>query len=536
MPVADEGTAMAIPRRSVPRPPGRCRGPWSRVAAGAGALVLATSACTPGSEPAARPPSTPATSGHGSDSPGGSGRPGLSSFYDQQVRWSDCGGGFECTRVRVPVDYDSPAGRVVSLAVVRLPVDGGDRLGSLLLNPGGPGVSGVDHARAAERVVSATVRRRYDIVGFDPRGVARSAPVRCLTDRQTDASASADGSPDDAAEESRLVRLGRRLGQRCAARNAGLLAHVGTREAAQDLDVLRAVVGDRTLNYLGKSYGSYLGAVYAEMFPARVGRMVLDGVVDPAADSATLARAQAVGFERALASFVDDCLERAGCPLTGGRSGALRQVSHLLAAADRAPLRGSRPVTQSLALLGIAYAMYDTNVWTILREALAQATTGNGALLLALADVYLERQQNGHYRWNGTDAIYAVTCLDRPDTADLAVVRSRARAFAVAAPHFGAYLAWSNLPCGSWPVAAEGEPAPVQAAGAAPILVVGTTRDPATPYAFARNLAGELDSARLLTYVGDGHTAYEQGSDCIDGSVDRFLVDRVLPAEGTRCR
>jgi pimeloyl-ACP methyl ester carboxylesterase len=208
----------------------------------------------------------------------------------------------------------------------------------------------------------------------------------------------------------------------------------------------------------------------------------------------------------------------------------------VLEAADRAPLRASRPVGQSLALIGVAYAMYDPRLWQSLREALAQAEKGSGATLLAIADAYIDRNQKGHYTTNTNDVIYAVDCLDRPETSNLDEVRARAARLAEIAPRFGAFVAWSPLPCGFWPVPPEGTPGPVRATGAAPILVVGTTRDPVTPYASAKHLAAELDSARLLTYEGDGHTAYQHGSRCIDTAVDAYLIDGRLPAEGTRCR
>jgi pimeloyl-ACP methyl ester carboxylesterase len=503
----------------------------SRVLPVAIALCL-LAACTSGSDGARGPEPSPHAVGGSTASTD----PALAAFYDQQVSWHGCHDGFECAKVRVPVDYAAPSGASITLSVVRLPSHGGERLGSLLLNPGGPGASGIGSALDAETTISATVRRHYDIVGFDPRGIDASAPIHCLTDAQTDQFIEQDGSPDNSAEESALVRISRQLGQRCAARNGPLLAHVGTRDAARDLDVLRGVLGDAKLNFLGKSYGTYLGAIYAETFPDRVGRLVLDGVVDPADDTAALERSQAVGFERALASFVDDCLPRRGCPLTGDRASALAQVSGILAAADRVPLRASRPVTQALAVLGVAFAMYDPGFWPVLREALSRALNGDGSLLLLLANSYLNRTAKGHYPTNANDAMYAISCLDRPETADLGVLRARAKAFSAIAPRFGAFLAWSTLPCAFWPVPAEGKPAAVHAAGAGPILVVGTTRDPATPYASAKHLAAELDSGRLLTYDGDGHSAYEEGSACIDAAVDAYLVAGTLPAAGTRCR
>lgn len=509
---------------------------WSRCAATLVVVALAVSGCRVGGDPAADDASArpaPPPSAGSSTAPPTTG-PLLTRFYDQKVSWRDCREGFRCTQVEVPLDYAHPDGKTIMLAVNRLPARG-DRLGALLVNPGGPGVSGVGYARDADSTISDAVRRRYDIVGFDPRGVGQSAPIRCLTDKQSDRFLAADGSPDDAGEESRLVRLSRQLGARCAARNGALLAHVSTRDAARDMDVLRAVVGDAKLNFLGKSYGTYLGAIYADMFPDNVGRFVLDGVVDPGADPVEQARAQAVSFETALDAFVDDCLRRRNCPLSGSRSAALSQVSAVLEAADRSPLKAARPVGQSLAMLGVGYALYVKGLWPILREGLGEARKGRGDLLLLLADNYTARSPKGHYSSNVNDVIFAVSCLDHRESADLAAFRDRAAAFAKVAPRFGAYVAWSSLPCGFWPFPAQAEPGSVRATGAAPILVVGTTRDPATPYASAQHLARELDSARLLTYDGDGHTAYRHGSGCIDNAVDDYLLEGRLPRKGTLC-
>jgi len=507
---------------------------WSRVVPAALALCL-LAACTGGSDLTQSQP-TQASSPTASPTDTAASNPALAAFYDQHIHWQGCDHGFECAKVRVPVNYAAPTGQSIALAVERLRSKGGDRLGSLLLNPGGPGASGIGYVKVAESRISSTVRKRYDIVGFDPRGIGESAPIRCLDDAEMDAFTTQDGSPDNSAEEAQLVHLAKLFGERCAASNGDLLAHVGTRDTARDLDVLRGVLGDKKLNFLGKSYGTYLGAIYAEMFPDRVGRLVLDGVVDPAADADHLARSQALGFERALASFVDDCLRRRSCPLSGDQTHALAQVSGILDAADRTPLRASRPVTQSLALLGMADSMYDPALWPVLREALAQAINGQGSTLLLLADFYLGRGSKGHYSTNENDALYAVTCLDRGETSDLAALRTRATEFNAVAPRFGAYIAWGFLPCAFWPAHPEGKAAPIRAAGAGPILVVGTTRDPATPYAFAKKLAAELQSGRLLTYDGDGHTAYEEGSACIDDAVDAYLVRGKLPAEGKRCR
>lgn len=484
------------------------------------------------------------------DAAGDTARPGASSssvgtrtgplarFYDQRLSWSDCRRGFECARLLVPIDYGAPRGRPIKIAVVRLPAQDGDPRGSVILNPGGPGASGVDYARAAESVVSQAVRKRYDVVGFDPRGVARSAPIDCVSDRRLDVLVALDGSPDDEAEERAVDDQWRSLGAGCESNRPALTAHMGTRDVARDLDVLRVALGDPRLTYIGKSYGTYLGTTYAEMFPRKVGRMVLDGQVDPAASSSQLAAGQAAGFQRAFRSFLTDCVRRSSCPLDGDVDAAQAQVGALLDRVDATPLKAEpgRPVTQGLAVLGVAAALYDQRSWPLLRQALGEAKRGRGDMFLSLADFYSDRGPNGHYTTNSVEALYAVNCLDRPEATDLAEFRSEAAKLAASSPVFGAYIAWGGLPCATWPVPAQGSPHPVAAAGAAPILVVGTTRDPATPYAASVAVAGQLESGRLLTYVGDGHTAYRRGSACIDQTVDRYLLDGQLPPAGTRCR
>jgi pimeloyl-ACP methyl ester carboxylesterase len=459
----------------------------------------------------------------------------LASFYDQNLRWRDCSGGFECARLEVPLDYARPAGQTISIAVVRLPAD--DPRGSLLLNPGGPGASGIDYARAADIVVSREVRQRYDIVGFDPRGVGRSAPVSCLSGAELDEFLAIDGSPDTAEEEQALLRDWSALGAGCVERRPRVTAHMGTRDAARDMDILRAALGDRRLNYLGKSYGTYLGATYAELFPRRVGRVVLDGMLDPAATGQEVVAGQAAGFQLAFRAFLADCVQRSSCPLTGDVDAAERQVGRLLAEVDAQPLRGERgrPVTQALAVLGIAAALYDEGSWSLLRQALGEALRGNGYTLLGLADFYSDRGPRGRYTTNAVEALYAVNCLDRPESTELDAYRETAAELSRSSPVFGSFIAWGSLPCATWPVPPQGEPHAIAATGAKPILVVGTTRDPATPYAWARSFARQLDSGRLLTFVGDGHTAYRRGSSCVDEAVDAYLLEGRLPQAGTRC-
>ncbi len=464
--------------------------------------------------------------------------PALSAFYAQDLQWADCSGGFQCTQLTVPVDYAAPAAGTTTLAVVRLPTsaEGEDRLGSLVLNPGGPGASGVEYARAAEQVVSADVRDHYDVVGFDPRGVGSSSPLRCLTDARVDAFLTTDPTPDDPAEVRALAERTTELGVGCAA-SGPLAAHVDTRSVARDLDVLRAALGDDRLSYLGKSYGTYLGAWYAELFPQRVGRVVLDGAIDPALTSQEVNAGQAAGFEVALRSYVADCLDGDDCPLTGSVDDGVAQVRDLLDSLDARPLPTGtdRPLVQGLGYFAVAYPLYSAAAWPRLSSALTAASAGDGSQLLALADAYAHRGADGRYLDNSTTVIYAVNCLDRDDAESAPQVERTVREFAQRSPTFGPFLAWGGLACTNWPVAPVGEVRPVRAEGAGPIVVVGTVRDPATPYAWAQGLAAQLASGRLLTYDGDGHTAYATGSACVDSAVDEYLVAGTAPQEGTTC-
>jgi pimeloyl-ACP methyl ester carboxylesterase len=500
-------------------------------AAAAVLLVLALAGCSlnaplPGFK--ARTSPTPST-GAGS----------LSRFYGQRLSWRDCGGGFQCSTLRVPVDYLRPSGDSIGIAVVRHPAtDPAHRLGSLLVNPGGPGGSGIGYARAADQIVSAALLAQYDLVGFDPRGVGESAPISCLDDTQMDAFVATVPDPQTQAEQDQAVNEAKLLANQCEARSAKLLPHVSTVEVARDMDVLRQALGDAKLTYLGKSYGTFLGATYADLFPSKVGRVVLDGALDPRLDANQLGLQQAAGIELAMRSFLADCVRRADCPLGGDVTAAEARVSALLASIRLRPIRGdaARTVDLALAETGIIAALYTDTTWSFLRLSLRYALQGDGRGLLQLADSYDDRGPDGHYQSNELAANYAVNCLDRPDVASVADVEARVPTYSQASPLFGAGLAWGDLACAYWPVRATGRPHAISAAGAAPILVVGTIRDPATPYAWAQGLASQLASARLLTYDGDGHTAYRRGSSCIDSAVDAYFLQGASPLAGLRCQ
>ncbi len=463
----------------------------------------------------------------------------LQPFYMQQLHWKGCKDKFQCTTLTVPIDYAHPALGTLHLAMIRLPAsDQKHRIGSLVVNPGGPGGSGVDYAREATTAISNAVRKRYDVVGFDPRGVGRSSPVECLTDQQTDQFLAADPTPTTPAEIAAAVAQAKAFSARCQARTGPELGFVGTRDAAHDLDVMRSALGDAKLSYLGKSYGTFLGATYADEFPTHIARMVLDGVIDPNLTSQQINLGQAQGFEVATHAFLADCAKRTSCPLGRDPAQAEVRLDAFLTGLDARPLPTKEPgrlLTEGLGSLGVALPLYNKSYWPLLRTALAQALKGQGQGLLTLSDNYTDRSGNGTYTDNSNDAIYAVNCLDRSQPGGLAQIQQDATTFAAQAPTWGALLAWSSLVCAYWPIPPTDHPHPISAPGSGPVLVVGTTRDPATPYQWAVNLSQELSDGHLLTYDGDGHTAYRMGSHCVDTVVDDYLLHDKVPAAGKRC-
>ncbi|MFD9906125.1 alpha/beta hydrolase [Streptomyces sp. NPDC059063] len=472
----------------------------------------------------------------------------LASYYGQKLNWRACGvPGFECATMKAPRDYAKPDAGDVRLAVSRKRATGGKggRLGSLLVNPGGPGGSAIGYLQSyAALGYPEEVRARYDMVAVDPRGVARSEPVTCLDDREMDAYTQTDTTPDSAAETTRLTTAYKDFGAGCEKRSGALLAHVSTVEAARDMDVLRAALGDEKLAYVGASYGTFLGATYAGLFPGRVGRLVLDGAMDPSLTARRMNLDQTAGFETAFQSFAKDCVARPDCPL--GRkdpADAGKRLKSFFATLDSAPIpagdpgpSGGRELGEALATTGVIAAMYDESAWPQLRDALSSAMRQrDGSSLLALSDSYYERDGDGRYA-NLMYANAAVNCLDLPPSFRAPKdVEAALPAFRKASPVFGEGLAWAAVNCAYWPEEATGRPHRIEAKGAAPILVVGTTRDPATPYRWAKGLASQLASARLLTYEGDGHTAYGRGSHCVDETINTYLLRGKAPGTAKRC-
>ena len=464
---------------------------------------------------------------------------GLDAYYSQTLDWSDCNDGFECSSFNVPTDYADPSAGAMQIAVIRK-LATGTALGSLILNPGGPGGSGIEYTTYVDYVVSETLRKNFDIVGFDPRGVGQSSPVECLDDVQTEEYIAMDGSPDNQTEIDQVVASAKLFGKTCATNSPDTYAFVDTISATRDIDILRELLGDKKLNWLGKSYGTFLGATYADLFPDKVGRMLLDGAIDPTLTNEQLSYGQALGFELALERFVDDCATKSDCPLSASGTAGESEISDFLDALDANPvtLDDGRSFTQAMGVLGVIGSLYDKQYgWPELRQNLDLAFSDDYSGLANSVDFYTGRDSDGSYKDNSNDAIAAVNCLDRPDRASVDATIALAAEWKLAAPNFGEYLAWSNIGCSYWQAAATGVPKKITAPGAPTILVVGTVNDPATPYQWAQALASQLTSGVLLTLDGDGHTAYYQGSKCIDQVVDNYFLtgeakDGVICSDG----
>ena len=499
----------------------------------AGALLLA-GCSTPAKEQS--PAESAGASGGGA---GAEGAPeGFEDFYGQSLEWKDCEDGFECATASAPQSWHDPDAGTIELALVRTRAEGKEKTGSLLVNPGGPGGSGIDFVRSASSTFGAPLRESFDIVGFDPRGVGDSTPVTCFDDARKNESLSKDFATDDDGIEA-MAAEARAWGEACAENTGELLGQVDTQSAARDMDMLRAVLGDEQLHYLGYSYGTQLGATYAGLFPDRAGRLVLDGAIDTSLSADDVSKGQAVGFENALRAYVTDCQAGSECPLTGSADDGMKQVRAVLDEAFEHPFPTSdanRDVTQTLAFYGIAVTLYDEGSWPLLAQALDEAINEHkGDMLLYLADFYNDRNSDGSFSTNSSEGFRAVNCLDDRGATDVEAMRAEAAEIEKEAPTVGRFFSYGGVSCADWPYPEVEKDFDLHAEGAPPIVVVGTTNDPATPYVWAEGLADTLDSGVLVSYEGEGHTAYGRSNDCVSGAVEGYLVDGKVPEDGLTC-
>jgi pimeloyl-ACP methyl ester carboxylesterase len=459
----------------------------------------------------------------------------LTAFYTQQLAWKPCGGLY-CASLTVPIDYANPAAGAIQLAVSRELTTRKPNLGEVVVNPGGPGASGIQFLQSAAGFVRTQLGNEFDVVSFDPRGVGSSAPIRCLSSAQLDQWVAFEGDPQSPSSVTEQDQLAKGFAAGCEAKSGALLAHVSTIDTARDLDVLRAALGQSKLTYMGFSYGTFLGAIYAQLFPQNVRALVLDGAVDPAASAVELDDVQAQGFEVALKAWIASCVTSSNCPVGTSAADAEQRLDTWLATLRTAPIAASdgRSLTVALAVQGVAAALYTTQDWQPLTASLSAAMKGNPAGLLTLSDQIDGRQSNGSYD-NLIESNMAINCVDRPSLGPISAYAAAAIAGAKDdGPTFGEFIGWGNVACADWPVAAELAPGPISPAGSPPIMVVGTLRDPATPYRWAQALAKEAKGP-LLTYDGDGHTAFLQSS-CVDTVVKTFLVSLTDPAPETTCQ
>ncbi|MDT0265483.1 alpha/beta hydrolase [Streptomyces sp. DSM 44915] len=483
-------------------------------------------------------------------------------FTEQELNWADCpapdsaqgddgtsptplpdGADWECATLTAPLDYTDPDGETIDLAMVRArsEASGEDRIGSLLFNFGGPGGSGVVTLPAFGQDY-ADLRESYDLVSFDPRGVGASEGVRCLDDEQLDEYFAGDPAPRDRDEERAFLERLSAFAEGCDERSGALLPHLTTTATARDLDLMRQVLGDARLHYFGISYGTELGGVYAHLFPQRVGRAVFDAVVDPSGSSEEGAKGQARGFQLALDAYLEQCAESEDCPLGQDPDEAEDRLTELLSdlRADPMPTRDpdDRPLTEALAWGGIAQSLYSEDFWPYLTQGLddALADVPDGTVLLALGDAMNGRNPDGSYT-SLQSALTAINCADSNRRYDVDDVHDALDDFEDASEVFGPAMAWGLLTCSAWPVDGAAEHPDVSADGAAPILLIGTTGDPATPYEGTERMADALgdDVAVRLTYEGEGHGAYNSGDSCVRDATNTYLLTGELPEDGTTC-
>ena len=451
-----------------------------------------------------------------------------------ELAWADCSNGFQCVNLKVPLDYSRPDGHQISLALIRKPVtDPSRRIGSLLMNPGGPGGSGVRFLRGFASYLQ-NLNTRFDLVSWDPRGVGASTAVTCLDGPQLDAFLALDSVLDDQQEADAFFKANHDYAIGCSHRSGDLLPFMDAESMARDMESIRAALGDSKLTYLGFSYGTFIGQWYAHLFPTRVRAFALDGVVDSQTTGRSEALTQITGFEKNLEVYLAECKTRTTCTLA--RAGdPMAKLLAMMDRLDKTPIPvGNRQLTRSLAMTAVLATMYDQLRWKDLDDALTAIDGGDGTKLLAIADNFNERSPDGTYGSLVNGAFAATSCIESPPApTEILAPDPVAGQIQKASPFFGPWEEWHGIYCAFWPELPRAHP-PLTITGAPPILLIGASNDPATPYAWAKSVSQQIPGSVLLTRVGNGHTSYGF-SDCINSAEDAYLTDLVLPPQGTTC-
>jgi len=469
---------------------------------------------------------------------------GFEEFFAQDVAWEGCGSTAECASIDAPLDWSDASKGSIELALSRVRASG-DSKGSILVNPGGPGGSGYDFVKnSISYAASGELLSNFDMVGWDPRGVGQSSRVECLDGDAKDGLLFGEwqNAYDSDAWITELEAAEQTFVDACAANTGALLEFVDSASTANDMNLMRSLLGEEKLNYLGYSYGTYFGAMFAELFPERVGRLVLDGALDPKIDAIDWFSVQMAGFDDAMNAFLADCLDGASCPFTGSLADAQKQFTRLLDSMDDLELTSPDGRVLDSATLGfaVASALYSSSNWPSLGQMLTDVSNGDTTLAFSFVDSYYGRSSDGVYANNSFEVYTATLCLDDNFQSDEYTVRDGLNAIAEAAPLVGAPFAYDDYghvetACTLWPYPAKAKPETFDAAGADPILVIGTTNDPATPYSWAVSLADQLSSGVLVTYNGEGHTAYGRSNDCITTAVDEYFINGTVPTADPNC-
>ena len=500
--------------------------------AGATALVMLLSGCFFGGTPGAT--STPTGESVEAD---------LTPYYEQVLTWEDCGEGAQCATAIAPMDWANPSEETdITLALARHTATGTAQ-GSLFVNPGGPGASGYDLVHDdVDFAVSDTLQQNFDVIGWDPRGVGRSTPVSCYDDAQLDQFVfglpDAEIGTDQWIDE--VTQSAVDFGQACLDNTGEVLQYIDTQSTVHDLDMLRAVVGDEKLNYLGYSYGSDIGSYYIENFPDKVGRIVLDGATDSSISVFEVGLVQTRGFQRALENYLTACPDMFDdCPFQDGLDAALATIRELYDRFDASPVAAPDGRLMDAGVLDIAMSMalYSQDSWPYLNDLYSEAMQGITDTAFFLADYYYSRDADGVYTDNSLEAFLAIYCVDYPVETDPAVLAEQEVLLQEASPTtYRAFPPTGDLTCINWPFKYIGpEITKLTGAGAPPVLIVATTGDPATPYEWGVALSEQLESAQLITYNGEGHTAYNKSNSCVDDAVDNYFVSGTVPTTDPNC-